>query len=142
MMAALPPVKRVAALGTAPGLDEAVLADLLDAELLLIATHAGPRGMPARLFGLLEHCAGAAGAGLVRGKTAALVVVGLPDDARLCLAALRRFCGSAGIQVAVTHSFPLVVARAELKLAQRLAQRAYRLAEARLPQPSLSRLPE
>jgi hypothetical protein len=140
MMEALPPVKRVAALGDAPGLVELVLGDTLDAELLLLATPAGPRGLPARLFELLERAALAAGAGRLRGKVAGLVVVGLPDDAAVCLAALRRFCAGAGVQVAGGEIFPLVVGPAELERARRLARRAYLLAERTLPVESLASL--
>lgn len=140
MIEALPPVKRVAALGDDAALHALVLEDLCAAELLLLVTPAQAGGLPPRVLALLEYCAAAAGAGLLRGKVAALATVGAPDDGALALAGLRRFCVSAGIDPLVVAHYPLIVDRAAITAAQAAARRAFRFAEARLPTPSLSQL--
>lgn len=136
MMAALPPVKRVAALGDGGSLHEPVLADLRDAELLLLAT---PAPLPPRVHALLEFLAPAVEAGLLQGKVAALAAVGQEHEVPLALQALRDFCAAAGVTVAAAQGYPLLLGEGQLVDAERLARLAYGLAEQRLPVPSLAR---
>jgi len=110
MLCALPPVKRAAHLGEVLLLEQdqqihdplrdPVLADMRDAEVLLIVTPLHTANLPFRLAGLLDY-AGDLAAGGLRGKIAVLVGIdpGTPPKPA-SLALLQRFCDDAGITVA------------------------------------------
>jgi hypothetical protein len=124
MMAALPPVKRVA--------------DLRDAELLLLATPAVADGVPHRVAQLLDALATNGTA--LRGKVAGLIAVGEAPYTRIALDALQRFCRQVGLDVAAARQYPLIVDAGILADAAAAARQAYRVAAERLPVPSLAKL--
>jgi hypothetical protein len=138
MMAALPPVKRVAALGDDEALRAAVVADLRDAELLLLATPAVADGVPHRVAQLLDALATNGTA--LRGKVAGLIAVGEAPYTRIALDALQRFCRQVGLDVAAARQYPLIVDAGILADAAAAARQAYRVAAERLPVPSLAKL--
>jgi multimeric flavodoxin WrbA len=172
MLAAIPPVKRAAWLGevlpltanTSPAdplLDE-VLADLHDAEVMLIITPLYQRtgsddthtsALPARLMRLFDRAGPLAAAGHLRGKTAALVGVetgensaAAPESAldrivhkQTVLAPLQRFCLDAGITIAgaaVLAALPDTatdLSPDDGQIVRTLAERAYEQARQQVP---------
>ncbi len=128
MMTVLPPVKRAAYLGdvlrlngskdlphpTRDHLLDEVLADMYDAELLLLVSpihiraNSGAASLPARMQNLLERARQLPSAAL-RGKWAIVVSLARPDMAHLlqqldpALHPLHTFCADVGLAVVASH---------------------------------------
>lgn len=101
LLAALPPVKRAAFLGTIPSdqpdqLIAEIITDMRDAELIVIVTPATTPQLPDRLNNLLR-AAYAAGVG---GRFAALIAVG--PYAAAVLPALQTAAATCGLRIAST----------------------------------------
>jgi hypothetical protein len=139
MLAALPPVKRAAYLGEIllsqgpASLDDPLtaplLADIADAELLLIVTPLPGGALPARLRALARAIAAAPPSGA---RLAAIVAIGDGGDA--ALRGLRQALSSAGATVVGELQAPGTAEAAELvPAAAGLARAAYALARERSP---------
>lgn len=137
MLRAIPPVKRAALLGEVLLLDDPahfadpminmVLADVADAELLLIVSPTPGGRLPLRLANLLEQAAPMA----LRGTHALIVLISeedaAPHGAERAISGLLAHSG--------LHLSELIIARADepLHTFEAAAQRAYRLARELAP---------
>jgi hypothetical protein len=139
MLAALPPVKRAAYLGEillsegAPSLDDPLtaplLADIADAELLLIVTPLPGGALPARLLGLARALEAAPPAGE---RLAAIVTVG--EGADTALRPLRLALARAGATIVGELRGHEAAGMAEIaSSAAGLARAAYAMARERNP---------
>lgn len=146
LLGALPPVKRAAFLSDvgAPdhqaGFDDqvlpAIVADLCDAELLIVVTPVSSDALPDRLTAVLHQAAPLAHSGALREKMVLLVGIADSNEKNMPFAQLQHFCITAGMTLttAVVVRKDVALQPGTLKQLRLAAQQAYAQCRMHIPE--------